>query len=156
MSGDEGPLAAARRTDQLVDVTPAAVRAAASTPEHGAVVSKSPAVRRRVRGRAAQLPVPHQHRHRDPPGRGHGRVAGQLQGLVLRLALALVPPVLEPDLHLRGGELQDAGQVLSLRRRQVALPPEVRLQLGHLGLREEDPGLPARPGPALRAPVALG
>lgn len=94
--------------------------------------------------RAAELPVPHQDRHRHPPRRG--RVPRQLQGLVLPLALAFVPPVLEPYFDLRGGEFERAGQVLSLRGGQVALPREAPLQLGHLGMGEEDSGLPAQPG----------
>lgn len=70
-------------------------------------------------------------------------VAGQLQGLVLPLPLALVPPVLEPDLHLRGGELEGGGELLALWGGQVALLLEAPLQLEHLGLGEEDARLPA-------------
>lgn len=65
------------------------------------------------------------------------------------MALAFVPPVLKPDFDLRGGEFEEVGQVLSLRGGQVALLSEAPLQLGHLGLGEEDPGLPAQPGSAL-------
>ena len=75
------------------------------------------------------------------------RLSGQLQGLVLPLPLALVAAVLEPDLHLRGGEFEAGGQVLSLRGRQVALLLEASLQLEHLGLGEQHSGLP--PGPLL-------
>lgn len=72
-------------------------------------------------------------------------VAGQLQSLVLPLPFALVPPVLEPDLDLRGGELEGGGEVLPLRRGQVALLLEAPLQLEHLGLGEEDARFPAGP-----------
>ena len=74
-------------------------------------------------------------------------VPRHLQSLVLPLPLAFVPPVLEPDLDLGGGELQGAGQVLSLRGGQVALLLEAPLQLEHLSLGEEDAGFP--PGPLL-------
>lgn len=70
-----------------------------------------------------------------------------LQSLVLPLPLTFVPPVLEPDLDLSGGEFQGAGQVLSLRGRQVTLLLEAPLQLKHLSLGEEDAGFP--PGPLL-------
>lgn len=88
--------------------------------------------------------VPHQHRHGHPPGRRRCvmvMVTRQFQGLVLPLPLTLVPPVLEPDLDLRGGELQGAGEVLPLRRGQVTLLLEAPLQLEHLSLGEEDAGL---------------
>ena len=75
------------------------------------------------------------------------RLSGQLQGLVLPLPLALVAAVLEPDLHLRGGEFEAGGQVLSLRGRQVALLLKASLQLEHLGLGEQHSRLP--PGPLL-------
>jgi len=94
-------------------------------------------------GRQARLPVPHQHRHRHPPGRRQGH---HLQALVLPLPLALVPPVLEPDLHLGRGELEGPGQVVSLRGRQVPLLLEAALQLVHLRLREEHARLPAPAG----------
>lgn len=67
----------------------------------------------------------------------------QLQGLVLPLSLALVPAILEPDFHLRGRELQTAGEVLALGRGQVPLLLEPALQLEDLSLREEHPRLPA-------------
>lgn len=94
--------------------------------------------------------VPDQHGHCHPPGRWCVVVvvmvvAGQFQSLVLPLPLALVPPVLEPDLYLRGGELEGGGQVLALRGGQVALLLEAPLQLEHLGLGEEDARLPAGP-----------
>ncbi|TNN37005.1 hypothetical protein EYF80_052835 [Liparis tanakae] len=86
------------------------------------------------------------HRHGDAPGRRRRVLLlllraprRRLQGLVLPLPLALVAAVLEPDLHLVGGELQGAGQVLALRRGQVALLLEAPLQLEHLRLGEEDP-----------------
>ena len=99
-----------------------------------------------------RLSVPYQDRHRDPSGWWRRsvmvvRLSGQLQGLVLPLPLALVAAVLEPDLHLRGGEFEAGGQVLSLRGRQVALLLEASLQLEHLGLGEQHSGLP--PGPLL-------
>ena len=74
-------------------------------------------------------------------------VTRHLQSLVLPLPFAFVPPVLEPDLDLSGGEFEGAGQVLSLRGRQVTLLLEAPLQLEHLSLREEDAGFP--PGPLL-------
>lgn len=70
-------------------------------------------------------------------------VTRQFQGLVLPLPLAFVPPVLEPDLDLRGGELEGAGEVLPLRGGQVALLLETPLQLEHLGLGEEHAGFSA-------------
>lgn len=70
-------------------------------------------------------------------------VTRQFQGLVLPLPLTFVPPVLEPDLDLCGGELQGAGEVLPLRGGQVALLLETPLQLEHLSLGEEDAGLSA-------------
>lgn len=72
-------------------------------------------------------------------------VSGQLQSLILPLPLALVPPVLEPDLHLSGGELEGGSQVFPLRGGQVTLLLEAPLQLEHLGLGEEDARLPAGP-----------
>jgi len=72
-------------------------------------------------------------------------VARHLQALVLPLPLALVAAVLEPDLHLRGGELEAGGEVLPLRGGQVALLLEAPLQLEHLRLGEEDAGLPPAP-----------
>lgn len=105
-----------------------------------------------MRSCAAEPPVAHQHRHRHSPHLK--REPGKLQRPVLLLALALVPPILEPDFDLRGGEFEDVGQVISLRRGQVALLSEAPLQLGHLGLGEENPGLPAdTAGSHLRATV---
>lgn len=102
---------------------------------------------------AAELSVAHQHRHRHPPRCRW--VPRQLQRLVLLLALAFVPPVLKPDFDLRRGELEDVGQVFSLRGGQVALLSEAPLQFRHLGLGEEDPGLPAQPRSALRVVVTV-
>lgn len=96
----------------------------------------------RVR-RQAGLPIPHQHRHRHSPGRRQGH---HLQALVLPLPLALVPSVLEPDLHLGRGEFEHSGQVVPLRSGQVPLLLEAALQLVHLRLGEEDPRLSASPG----------
>lgn len=90
-----------------------------------------------------RLSVPHQHRHRHPPGR---RQRHHLQTLVLPLTLALVPPVLEPYFHLGRGEFEHGGQVVSLRGGQVPLLLKATLQLVHLRLGEENPGLPASPG----------
>lgn len=70
------------------------------------------------------------------------RWAAEFQGLVLPLPLALVAPVLEPDLDLSGGELEAAGQELPLGSRKVALLLEASLQLENLSLREEHPRLP--------------
>lgn len=72
------------------------------------VGSRAHAVGRAVGWRArsdARLAVPHQHRHRHTARRRRGRVPAQLQRLVLPLSLALVPAILEPDLHLGGREL---------------------------------------------------
>ena len=91
---------------------------------------------------ATELPVPHQHRHRHPPRCRW--ITRQLQRLVLPLTLTFVPPVLKPDFDLVGGEFERVCQVFPLRGGQVALLSEAPLQLGHLGLGEEDPGLPAQ------------
>lgn len=112
----------------------------------GEMVDVAHAVGRVVGGwvsRQTRLSVPHQDRHGHPPGR---RQRHHLQALVLPLTFALVPPVLEPDFHLGGGEFEHAGQVVSLRGGQVPLLFEATLQLVHLRLGEEYPGLPASPG----------
>lgn len=84
------------------------------------------------------------HEHWDGyPARGQ-RVTGQLQALILPLPLALVPPVLKPDLDLCGGELEHGRELLSLRGRQVALLLETPLQLEHLSLGEEHARFPTR------------
>ena len=98
-----------------------------------------------LRTAQARLPVPDQHRHGDAPGRGRVVLPRRLQGLVLPLSFALVAAVLEPDLHLVRGELQGGGQVLPLRRGQVALLLEAPLQLEDLRLGEEHPGSPPAP-----------
>lgn len=116
-----------------------AVQAAVSISKNRVVLSQSYVIRSRTR--STQLSVPHQHRHRHPPG--SGMKPRQLQRLILSLAFAFVPPVLKPDFDLCGCEFEDVGQVFPLRGGQVALLSEATLQLGHLGLREEDPGLPA-------------
>lgn len=72
-------------------------------------------------------------------------VASHFQGLILPLPLTFVPPVLEPDLDLCGGELQGAGEVLPLRGRQVTLLLEAPFQLEHLSLGEEDTRFSAGP-----------
>ena len=61
-------------------------------------------------------PVADQHRDGHPP-RGRWVVVvmvvvmmpRHLEALILSLPFAFVPPVLEPDLHLRGGEFECAG-----------------------------------------------
>ena len=75
----------------------------------------------------AGLAVPHQHRHGDPAWacRRQGR---QLQVLILTESLQLVATVLEPDLHLLRRQLQQLGQLVAFRSRQVALLLESRLQ----------------------------
>lgn len=78
--------------------------------------------------------VPDQHGHCHSP-RGQ-RVGSQLQGFILPLPLALVPPVLEPDFHLRGGELEHAGEVLPFRSGEVFLLLKSPLQFKHLSLGE--------------------
>lgn len=127
-----------------------AAEAAVSAAERAVQMSDRDVV---SRSRATQLPVAHQNRHRHAPRpRGESR---QLQRLVLPLPLALVPPVLEPDFNLRGGEFQRAGQLLSLLAGQVALLPEAPLQLRHLRLGEEDPGLPAGSGSGFYTSVTV-
>lgn len=78
--------------------------------------------------------VPDQYGHCHPP-RGQ-RVGSQLQGFILPLPLAFVPPVLEPDFHLRGGELEHAGEVLPFRSGEVFLLLKSLLQFKHLSLGE--------------------
>lgn len=92
----------------------------------------------RLRAPKAGFAVPDQHRHRHPP-RGQ-RVCSQLQGFILPLPLALVPPVLEPDFHLRGGELERIGEVLPFRSREVFLLLKSPLQFEHLSLGEQNTG----------------
>lgn len=53
--------------------------------------------------------------------------------------LGFIPPVLEPDFHLRLGELQVFGQVGSLGGRQVFLVAEFPLQFDDLGVGERRP-----------------
>lgn len=66
----------------------------------------------------------------DPLRRGVAHVGRfQLGG---QLPLPLVPPVLEPDLHLRLGEVQRRGQAGPLRAAQVAFDVEGGLQLEDL------------------------
>lgn len=99
-------------------------------------------IRRTVASAETRLTVSHE--HRDGYSARRQRVAGQLQALVLPLPLALVPPVLKPDLDLCGGQLEHGGQLLSLRRGQVALLLETPLQLEHLSLGEEHARFSAR------------
>lgn len=102
---------------------------------------------RRVALRPAQtrLPVPDQDRDGDAPRRRRVVLARRLQGFVLSLPFAFVAAVLEPDLHLVGGEFEGGRQVLALRRGQVALLLEASLQLEDLSLGKEDPGSPPAP-----------
>ena len=69
--------------------------------------------------------------HTDYPLR---RRVAQVGGLQLRgqLPLPLVPPVLEPDLHLGLRQVQRRGQAGPLRAAQVPLHVEGGLQLEHL------------------------
>lgn len=92
-----------------------------------------------------RLPIPDEHRHSDAPGRGRVVLSGRLQRLVLPLPLALVAAVLEPDLHLVGGEFEGGGQVLAFWGGEVALLLEAALQLEDLSLGEENPGSPPAP-----------
>ena len=94
------------------------------------------------RGRHARLrtrlPVSDEHGHGDAPRGGvNGGKGVHVEALLLAGLLHLVAVVLEPDLHLRRSQKQDAGQVLTLRCRQVALLPEPPLELVGLSLREE-------------------
>lgn len=99
-----------------------------------------------LRASQTRLPISDQHRHSDSPWRGRMvLLPGHLQRFVLALAFALVAPVLKPDLHLVGGEFERGGQVLPLRRRQVALLLEASLQLEDLSLGEKHPGSPPAP-----------
>lgn len=67
-------------------------------------------------------------------------VGGHLQGSILPLPLAFVAPVLEPDFHLGGGELEHVGQVFPFQCREVFLLLESPLQLQHLSLGEQNAG----------------
>lgn len=78
----------------------------------------------------------------------------RLQRLVLPLPLALVSAVLEPDLHLVGGEFEAGRQVLSLRGGQVSLQLEATLELEDLRLGEEHAGPPPVPL-LLRRPITV-
>lgn len=102
----------------------------------------------------ARLPVPHQHWDSHPTGRGQGGWMMRMGGVAMQQArmslvallvlgpLRLVAMVLEPDLHLRWGQSNQAGQVLPLRRTEVPLLAEPSLQLVGLSLREEHSALP--------------
>lgn len=93
-----------------------------------------------VRGRVRLGPpetgfaIPDEHGDCHPP-RGQ-RVGSQLQGFILPLPLALVPSVLEPDFHLRGGKLEHAGEVLPFGSGEVFLLLKSPLQFKHLSLGE--------------------
>lgn len=71
---------------------------------------------------------------------GGVRHVGRLD-LGRHLTLPLVPPVLEPDLHLGLGQVQGRGQPGSLRAGQVPLDVERGLELEHLAPGEHRPGL---------------
>ena len=106
--------------------------------------------RRRVdRGPLARDPVLHQHGDGDS-ARGRKRVDVR-QPFLLAGPLQLVAVVLEPDLHLHGGQPDDGGQVLPLGSGQVALLPEASLQLVCLRFGEEDPPLSLLVGLAVGA-----
>ncbi len=64
-----------------------------------------------------------------------------LQPSLCPAPLHLVAVVLEPDLHLGGGQAEEPGQLLPLRAGQVALLTEAPLQLQGLGLGEQDAAL---------------
>lgn len=103
-----------------------------------------------LRSSETRPPVSDENRHSHPPWRRWWVVmvvmmTRNLQGLVLALPLAFVPPVLEPDLDLGRGELKGAGQMLSLRGGQVTLLLEAPLQLKHLSLGKEDARFPSGP-----------
>lgn len=67
-------------------------------------------------------------------------VGGHLQGSILPLPLAFVTPVLEPDFHLGGCELEHVGQVFPFQSREVFLLLESSLQFRHLSLGEQNTG----------------
>jgi len=71
---------------------------------------------------------------------GGVRHVGRLD-LGRHLTLPLVPPVLEPDLHLGLGQVQGRGQPGPLRAGQVPLDVERGLELEHLAPGEHRPGL---------------
>jgi len=79
--------------------------------------------------------------------------AGRLDGLAVVLGepFALVPMVLEPDLHLGRCQLNAVGQTLSFGRRQVGSLFEAALQFVNLGLAEEDAPLAAQ----MRCPIRV-
>lgn len=99
-------------------------------------------IRRSVAPAETRLSV--SHKHRDGYSARRQWVTSQLQALILPLPLALVPPVLKPDLDLCGGELKHGGELLSFRCGQVALLLKTPLQLKHLSLGEEHTRFPAR------------
>jgi len=90
-------------------------------------------------------------------GNRRGQRCGRVQGLGLHLqvlgdALAvdvtpfrLVPPILEPYLHLRRRKIQLLGDYLALRSGQILFQPKAALQLQDLSLREKHPGLSFHP-----------
>lgn len=99
-------------------------------------------VRGRVwgRGRAhAWLAVPDQNWDSHAPGRLHGL---KLQRFILSLAFTLVAPVLEPNLYLRGCQLEQGRHLFTLWGGQVALLLEPPFQLVHLRLRKENSWFP--------------
>lgn len=89
-------------------------------------------------------PIPHPtHGDGHTTGRGDGGHGGSgcgggggahLEVLVLSLSFAFVAAILEPNLDLRRGELEEARQVFPLRCRQVTLLLEPSLQLVNLSL----------------------
>ena len=59
-----------------------------------------------------------------------------------RTSLLHLPMILEPNLHLRGGQSNDRGEVFPLGCREVPLLPEPPFQLVGLRLREKYPSFP--------------
>lgn len=87
----------------------------------------------------ARLPVT------DQNGDGHparGPQVSHVHPLLRPSPLHFVPVVLEPDFDLGRSEAQQAGKVLPLRGRQVALLPETPLKFVGLRLGEEHSALP--------------
>lgn len=97
--------------------------------------------RGRIRGRLHQLrlawfPILDQQRYSDPSGRTTASAR------LSRRSLRLVPVILEPDLHLGGGQPYNRGQMLPLGGAQVFLLAETSLELERLRLGEQHSPLP--------------
>lgn len=105
-------------------------------------------------GGGGRSPVMVQNGHPDDPLAGVWDVRClQVSG---ELPLPLVPPVLEPDLHLRLCQMERRGQARPLRAAQVAFDVERGLQLEHLAATEHGPGLFLAGAARLRRRVRLG